>query len=121
VSPRIESVTHPTPEQAEILAKGWTYAGKPFNAAATIARHPRLLKRFTVFTGTFLTYTRCRPATGNSSRSGPATGPAPTTTSATTSCSGRRPASTVNWPSPSPIPATSEARKTRCRYARQTS
>jgi 4-carboxymuconolactone decarboxylase len=47
---------NPTPEQAEILAKGWTYAGKPFNAATTMAHHPRLLKRFTVFTGTFLTH-----------------------------------------------------------------
>jgi len=56
VSPRIEPVVSPTPEQAEILARGWTYAGKPFNAATTMAHHPRLLKRFTVFTGTFLTH-----------------------------------------------------------------
>ena len=53
---RIAPVTNPTPEVAEILAKGWTYAGKPFNAAATLAHHPRLLKRFTLFTGTFLTH-----------------------------------------------------------------
>jgi 4-carboxymuconolactone decarboxylase len=61
VNPRIEPVTDPTPEQAEILAKGWRYAGKPFNAAATMARHPRLLKRFTVFTGTFLTHSTLPP------------------------------------------------------------
>ena len=61
MNPRIEPVTHPTPEVAEILAKGLTYAGKPFNAAMTMAHHPRLLKRFTVFTGTFLTYSTLPP------------------------------------------------------------
>jgi alkylhydroperoxidase family enzyme len=30
--------------------------GRPLNAAATIAHHPRLLKRFTVFAGLFLTH-----------------------------------------------------------------
>jgi 4-carboxymuconolactone decarboxylase len=61
VSPRIEPVTDPTPEVAEILATCLTYAGKPFNAAATMAHHPRLLKRFAIFTGTFLTFSHLPP------------------------------------------------------------
>jgi 4-carboxymuconolactone decarboxylase len=56
VEPRIAPVDSPDEAVAQILAKGWKYQGKPFNAAATMAHHPRLLKRFTVFTGTFLTH-----------------------------------------------------------------
>jgi 4-carboxymuconolactone decarboxylase len=63
MNPRIEPVKYPTTEVPQILPKGWTYAGKPFNAARTrpfnaartMAHHPKLLNRFTVFTGTFLT------------------------------------------------------------------
>jgi 4-carboxymuconolactone decarboxylase len=61
MNPRIEPVEHPTTEMADILAKGWTYAGRPFNAARTMAHHPKLLKRFTVFAGTFLTHSTLPP------------------------------------------------------------
>jgi alkylhydroperoxidase family enzyme len=61
MNPRIEPVEHPTPAASEILAKGWTYAGRPFNAARTMAHHPKLLQRFTVFAGTFLTHSTLPP------------------------------------------------------------
>jgi 4-carboxymuconolactone decarboxylase len=61
VHPRIKTVTDPTPEVAEILATCRTYAEKPFNAAATLAHHPRLLKRFAIFTDTFLTFSHLPP------------------------------------------------------------
>jgi 4-carboxymuconolactone decarboxylase len=54
--PRIEPVHAPTGELEQILAVGWQHNGKPLNAAATLAHHPRLLKRFTVFTGLFLSH-----------------------------------------------------------------
>jgi 4-carboxymuconolactone decarboxylase len=69
VNSRIEPVKYPTPKVAETLPKGWTYAGKPFNAARTkpfnaartMAHHPKLLKRFTIFTGAFLTHSTLPP------------------------------------------------------------
>lgn len=55
-APRLGPRTDPPPEVAEILAKGLQHDGRPLNAAATIAHHPRLLKRFTVFAGLFLSH-----------------------------------------------------------------
>jgi alkylhydroperoxidase family enzyme len=55
-APRLAPRTDPPPEVAEILDKGLRHDGRPLNAAATIAHHPRLLKRFTVFAGLFLTH-----------------------------------------------------------------
>jgi alkylhydroperoxidase family enzyme len=54
--PRLGPWIDPPPEVAEILDKGLRHDGRPLNAAATIAHHPRLLKRFTVFAGLFLTH-----------------------------------------------------------------
>jgi alkylhydroperoxidase family enzyme len=44
------------PATSELLAKGLTHDGSTLNAARTLAHHPRLLKRFTVFAGLFLTH-----------------------------------------------------------------
>jgi len=52
--PRIEPLRSPTGEVSQVLASGWQHNGAPLNAAATLAHHPRLLKRFTLFTGLFL-------------------------------------------------------------------
>jgi 4-carboxymuconolactone decarboxylase len=57
-NPRIGPIVDMTPEVAELLAKGLTYRDSPYNAARTMARHPRLLKRFMLFTGLFLTHSR---------------------------------------------------------------
>lgn len=54
--PEIAAVTDPSPETAEILSKGLAHDGEPFNAAAVLAHHPLLLKRFTVFAGLFLSH-----------------------------------------------------------------
>jgi 4-carboxymuconolactone decarboxylase len=39
---------------AEMLASGWMHDGRPLNVPRTLAHHPRLLKRFSVFAGLFL-------------------------------------------------------------------
>jgi 4-carboxymuconolactone decarboxylase len=52
--PRIPPVSDPSPEVAEILDKTRIGAGPPLNIFATLARHPRLLKRFNVLGGLFL-------------------------------------------------------------------
>lgn len=53
---RLAPLDNPDPEVEEILAKGLTWNGAPLHMPATLARHPRLLKRFTVFAGAFLTH-----------------------------------------------------------------
>jgi 4-carboxymuconolactone decarboxylase len=59
--PRIEPIRSPTGELAQVLASGWQHNGAPLNAAATLAHHPRLLKRFTLFTGLFLGHSLLPP------------------------------------------------------------
>jgi alkylhydroperoxidase family enzyme len=53
--PRIAPVADPDTETAEILAKTLVGDGPPLNVFTTLARHPRLLKRFNVLGGFFLT------------------------------------------------------------------
>ena len=54
--PRIQPVTEPTPEQLEQLSSvaGTAPGSKPANIFATLAHHPRLLRRFNQFGGTLL-------------------------------------------------------------------
>ena len=52
--PRVSPVTDPPGEVAEILAKTKIEPGPPLNIFATLAHHPRLLKRFNVLGGLFL-------------------------------------------------------------------
>lgn len=53
--PRIPPVSQPNEEQAELLAKTLlTKEGHPLNLFATLARNPRLLKRFNALGGYFL-------------------------------------------------------------------
>jgi 4-carboxymuconolactone decarboxylase len=56
VSPRLKPVTDPGPEVAELLATMPAQDGAPLNVFATLARHPRLLKRMNVFGGLFLAH-----------------------------------------------------------------
>lgn len=53
--PRIRPLADPDAETREVLAKTGLRDGVPLNIFATLARHPRLLKRFNVFAGLFLT------------------------------------------------------------------
>ncbi len=55
MTPRIPPVTDPSPEVAEILDKTRVQPGPPLNIFTTLAHHPRLLKRFNVLGGLFLT------------------------------------------------------------------
>ena len=55
MAPRIAPVRDPDPETADILSKTLVGDGPPFNVFTTLARHPRLLKRFNVLGGFFLT------------------------------------------------------------------
>ncbi len=52
--PRIAPVTDPDPEVKEILDKTRVAPGPPANIFTTMAHHPRLLKRFNVLGGLFL-------------------------------------------------------------------
>lgn len=52
--PRIPPLTDPSPEVAEVLDKTKVRPGPPANIFATMAHHPRLLKRFNVLGGLFL-------------------------------------------------------------------
>lgn len=54
-SPRIEPASPLTPEQEELLQSTLVREGEPLNIFATLARHPRLMKRFNVLGGFFLT------------------------------------------------------------------
>ena len=53
-SPRIAPLASPPVEVQAILDKGLTWNGRPLNMPSTLAHHPRLLKRFTLFAGAFL-------------------------------------------------------------------
>jgi 4-carboxymuconolactone decarboxylase len=53
---RLAPLTDPPAETQEILAKGLSWNGSPLNMPQTLAHHPKLLKRFTVFAATFLTH-----------------------------------------------------------------
>jgi 4-carboxymuconolactone decarboxylase len=55
MAPRIAPVRDPDPETADILSKTLVGEGPPLNVFTTLARHPRLLKRFNVLGGFFLT------------------------------------------------------------------
>ncbi len=52
--PRIELVTEPSDEVAEILAGALTLDGTPLNIFAMLAHHPKLLKRFNLLGGFLL-------------------------------------------------------------------
>jgi alkylhydroperoxidase/carboxymuconolactone decarboxylase family protein YurZ len=54
--PRIEPLETPSPEVEQILASTLYHNGEPLNAARVLAHHPRLLKRFMVFAGMFLSH-----------------------------------------------------------------
>lgn len=54
--PRIPPVTPGDEAGAELFEKVLNVDGQILNAASTLAHHPRLLKRFTVFAGLFLTH-----------------------------------------------------------------
>jgi 4-carboxymuconolactone decarboxylase len=56
--PRISPVRDLSAEQHELLAKSTHFDGAPLNAAATLAHHPLLLKRFMLFAAIFLTHSR---------------------------------------------------------------
>ena len=55
MAPRIAPVRDPDRETADLLAKTLVGDGPPLNVFTTLARHPRLLKRFNVLGGFFLT------------------------------------------------------------------
>jgi 4-carboxymuconolactone decarboxylase len=55
--PRIPPVAPGDEATAELFGKVLNHDGRVLNAASTLAHHPRLLKRFTVFAGLFLTHT----------------------------------------------------------------
>jgi alkylhydroperoxidase/carboxymuconolactone decarboxylase family protein YurZ len=54
--PRIEPLRAPSAEVQELLAKTVHHNGQPLNAAQVLAHHPRLLKRFMLFAGMFLSH-----------------------------------------------------------------
>ena len=56
IGPRLLPVHDPAPEVAELLAGMPHRHGKPLNVFATLAHHPRLLKRMNVFGGLFLAH-----------------------------------------------------------------
>jgi len=55
-TPRIRPVVPADEETAELFRSVLNHDGLVLNAASTLAHHPRLLKRFTVFAGLFLTH-----------------------------------------------------------------
>jgi 4-carboxymuconolactone decarboxylase len=56
VSPRLEPIADPSPDVADLLATMPQRGGRPLNVFATMAHHPRLLKRLNVFGGLFLAH-----------------------------------------------------------------
>jgi 4-carboxymuconolactone decarboxylase len=54
--PRIPPLADPSPEVAEALRQTGIQGGPPLNIFATLAHHPRLLKRFSVLGGLFLAH-----------------------------------------------------------------
>ena len=54
--PRVHPIAEASPEVAEILSKTMSgVSGKPINIVGTLAHHPKMLKRFNVLGGFFLT------------------------------------------------------------------
>ena len=53
-TPRIEPLAEPTGEAAELLAAGLKIGERPVNILATLAKHPKLLKRFNLLGGFLL-------------------------------------------------------------------
>ena len=53
-SPRIDPVTEPEGELAEILSTALTHDGTPLNIFGVLGRHPKLLKRFNLLGGFLL-------------------------------------------------------------------
>jgi alkylhydroperoxidase family enzyme len=58
MTPRLPPVLNPHPDAADTLAKALDHDGRPHNAALTLAYNPRLLRRFAVLAGYFLTHAR---------------------------------------------------------------
>jgi 4-carboxymuconolactone decarboxylase len=56
--PRIAPAEDLSAEQRELLSKSWHHNGAPLHAAATLANHPLLLRRFMLFAGVFLSHSR---------------------------------------------------------------
>lgn len=57
IKPRLDPVSDPTPEQQELLSKTLITPGSaPLNVFATLAHHPRLLKRFNALGGLFMAH-----------------------------------------------------------------
>lgn len=56
IQPRIKPLDAPSEEVAQLLAKTVHHNGQPLNAARVLAHHPRLLKRFMLFAGMFLSH-----------------------------------------------------------------
>jgi alkylhydroperoxidase family enzyme len=56
IHPRIKPLDAPSDEVAQLLAKTVHHNGQPLNAARVLAHHPRLLKRFMLFAGMFLSH-----------------------------------------------------------------
>jgi alkylhydroperoxidase family enzyme len=54
--PRLQPVSEPPPEVAEILGTMPMVDGRQLNVFATLAHHPRMLKRLNVFGGLFLAH-----------------------------------------------------------------
>ena len=52
--PRIAPLADPPPDTQAVLDKGLQYGDRPLNVPATLAHHPLLLKRFTLFAGLIL-------------------------------------------------------------------
>ena len=53
-APRIAPLAEPAGEAAELLAGGLARDGRPLNILATLAKHPKLLKRFNLLGGFLL-------------------------------------------------------------------
>lgn len=56
IRPRIEPLRQPSAEVRQLLARTVHHNGQPLNAALVLAHHPRLLKRFMLFAGMFLSH-----------------------------------------------------------------
>lgn len=54
-APRIEPVVDPDEEVRDLLARTLLHDGEPLHLFSTLARHPRLMSRFNVLGGFFLT------------------------------------------------------------------
>ena len=52
--PRIAPVVDMPEDVKDVVETGWQHDGNPLNLTLTLARNPRLLRRFSVFAGLFL-------------------------------------------------------------------